>query len=580
MKKISIGQIICFLLILFLGYNLFFSNGKEVETVTFLEIKEQIEKDNVESIVLADSGATIEAVIKDENKILVTPNPSTEESTNFLYNSGVELSIIRSSMATISTVIDWIFSISLIALVFSLFFSAKKGMPGGGMFTSDMDLTPQTSDIRFKDVAGSDENKEIFSDLEFYLKNPEKFKEYGVKPPKGVILWGPPGTGKTLLAKALAGESNVNFLSVSGSIFVDKFVGNGASRVRSLFSRAREMAPCILFIDEIDAVGGKRDGAMSNEERNQTLNELLAAMDGFKGDEGIIVVGATNRYDSLDPALTRSGRFDTKIYVGLPDLSARKEIFKVHSEGKPVADDIDFDKFARITSGMSGADISNIMNKAGFIAAKESSELITDYHIDNALSSILVGDAKKDRSSISDATNNITAYHEAGHAILAKMYAKHSVPKITIIPTTHGAGGYTLHSPADNEHAAYLSKKEIFSRVCIALGGRAAEDIIFGKDGITTGASSDIKYATSLLLSSISQYGMGDTFGCLYVAEEQELRSQIYAEAKATIEQLYTETKEFLLKNKTILDQLANLLIEKETVNEEEFDDLIEKSEN
>lgn len=577
MKKISIGQIIGFILILFLGYQLFFAETTNIQTSTYLEVKEQVEANNVSSIVLSDGGTQIEALLKNENTILTSPNPNTEESKNFLYTSGIPMKTIKSSMSTISTIIDWVFSITLIILIFSMLGSFGKKGVGGGMFNSDMDLSLQDSKITFKDVAGSEENKEVFTDLEFYLKNPEKFKEYGVKPPKGVILWGPPGTGKTLLAKALAGEANVNFMSVSGSIFVDKFVGNGASRVRSLFAKAREVAPCILFIDEIDAVGCKRDGTFSNEERNQTLNELLAAMDGFKDDEGIIVIGATNRFDSLDPALTRSGRFDTKIYVGLPDLKSREEIFKVHSVGKPVDENLDYTALAKLTSGMSGADISNIMNKAGFIAAKEESKLITIEHVDRAISSIMVGDSKKDRSSISEATKKLTAYHEAGHAIMAKLYAKHNVPKITIIPTTHGAGGYTLHNPAENEDRTYLSKKEIYLRVAISLGGRVAEEIILGKDGITTGASSDIKYATNLLVSAIGEYGMGDTFGCLYVGDDRELKEKVLEEAKKVLDSIYNETLNYLTENRALLNSLALELLDKETVNEDMFDEIIAK---
>lgn len=579
MKKISIGQIIGLIFVLFLGYQVFLTEGIDVKTSTYLEIKQEIEANNVANLVITNNGDKIEALLNDEKTILTSPNPNTEEANNFLYTCGIPVTVTKSSMNTISTIINWTFSLAMIVMIISLFGSFnKKGGIGGGMFNSDMDLSLQESNTKFSDVAGSEENKEIFTDLEFYLKNPEKFNEYGVKPPKGVILYGPPGTGKTLLAKALAGESNANFISVPGSIFVDKFVGNGASRVRSLFQKARESAPCILFIDEIDAVGGNRDNGYSNEERNQTLNELLSAMDGFKGDEGIIIVGATNRFDSLDPALTRSGRFDTKIYVGLPDLKARKEIFKVHSKGKPIDETIDFDKLSKLTSGMSGADISNIMNKAGFLAAKEDSKTISMDHIDRAISHIMVGDSKKDRTGISEETKKLTAYHEAGHAIIAKLYAKHNVPKVTIIPTTHGAGGYTLHNPKGEEDKSYLSKKEIYDRVAISLGGRIAEEIILGKDNITTGASSDIKYATNLLTAAIGQYGMGETYGCLYLAEDKDFKVDIMQEAKQVLDSIYETTLNFLNENINILHDLANALLDNETINEDDFDKIIEKN--
>lgn len=544
----------------------------KVINVSYPEFVEMIDNDEIESIVIEEGDPYFKAITKDGVTVKAN-NPNTEQSDNVIYNSGVNILHNKSVSDKLSSFMSFFWLGLVLVLGFSIFSAAKKG--GGmskSMFDEGIDTNVKKPNVRFSDVAGNLESKEAMNELVYYLQNPDKYKKYGIKPPKGAMMFGPPGTGKTLLAKAIAGEANANFLAVTGSDFVDKFVGNGASRVRHLFAEARKLQPCIIFIDEIDAVGGKRGAGMGNEERNQTLLALLSEIDGFNDDEGIIVIGATNRLDSLDEALLRSGRFDTKVYIGLPDLNARIDIFKVHSKNKPIAKDVDYSKLAKMSTYFSGADIENVMNKAGFYAARQNKEFIDMSDIDAAINHLVAGDAKKDRSGISDDDKKLTAYHEAGHAIVAKLLAKVSVPKVTIIPTTMGAGGYTL---VDSGEQSYKTKEELLSQIAISAGGRAAEELIFGSDQITTGASGDIKSITELAVNMIANYGMSSEFGMLSLDSANGVSKEILKEAKNIVDNVYSQTSVFLADNKDLLIKLAERLLEIETVLEDELEQLL-----
>ncbi|EFG89366.1 ATP-dependent metallopeptidase HflB [Clostridium carboxidivorans P7] len=428
--------------------------------------------------------------------------------------------------------------------------------------------------IRFSDVAGSEEAKENMQDIIEFLKNPKKFEDFGAKIPKGIILYGPPGTGKTLLAKALAGETGSEFIPTSGSYFIEKYVGVGASRVRKLFNKARKNSPAIIFIDEIDAIGGKRGSGKDTSEDAKTLNQLLVEMDGFNDKENVIVVAATNRLDMLDDALLRAGRFDRHVMVGLPDLNARYKILKVHSKNKPLSPSVDLFQIAKQTVYMSGADLANVINEASIYAIKENYSEITLNHIDKAMNKIIAGDEKKDRSNISDTEKRITAYHEAGHALIAKLLNKSSVPKVSIIPTTKGAAGYTIINPNEK---MFQTKKEILNKVSELLGGRASEEIIFGKENITGGAANDLQRATKMVVTLIAKYGMSEKLGlvCLDDKEISLGNELILRETKQILDKIYNSTLNYIIDNKNKLQLIAEKLLENEIIDEHDLEVLI-----
>ena len=430
--------------------------------------------------------------------------------------------------------------------------------------------------LNFKDVAGNEEAKESLKEIVDFLSNPEKYKSYGARMPKGVILYGDPGTGKTLLAKAVAGEAKVPFYALSGSDFVQVYVGVGAARIRNLFKKARSHGKAVIFIDEIDAIGKNRDGgktAGGNDERDQTLNALLTEMSGFGESEGVIVMAATNRLDILDQALLRPGRFDRHIEVSLPDVSAREKIINLHLDNKPYMD-LNIKDIAKKTSYFSGAKLENLINEAAILAAKDNSEYITETHIDKAYSIVLAGHEKLERSHLKESDLLLTSYHEVGHALTSLLVLpEDEVSKISIIPTTKGAGGYTLTIPEDTNYqrADYLKKK-----IMVMLGGRAAEEIIFGKEKITTGASSDLTNATNIAMGMISEYGMGETLGLLKLSSLGSMASgystKVIEECKDLINSLYDDTLKLLNNNKELLEQFSLELLEKETLRKEEID--------
>ncbi|MCD8334316.1 MAG: ATP-dependent zinc metalloprotease FtsH, partial [Clostridiales bacterium] len=459
----------------------------------------------------------------------------------------------------------------------------RNAMQFGSIGKSNAKVYVQSTEgIHFSDVAGEDEAKESLAEIVDYLHNPDKYTEVGASMPKGLLLVGPPGTGKTMLAKAVAGEANVPFFSISGSEFVEMFVGMGASKVRDLFKQAKEKAPCIVFIDEIDAIGKKRDGQLGgNDEREQTLNQLLTEMDGFEGNNGVIILAATNRPESLDPALTRPGRFDRRVPVELPDLKGREEILKVHAKKIKLADDVDFHTIARMASGTSGAELANIVNEAALRAVRDNRTFVTQADLEESIEVVIAGYQKKN-AIMSDAEKKVVAYHEIGHALVAAMQTDSApVQKITIIPRTSGALGYTMQ--VEQNDKCLLTKEELENKIATYTGGRAAEEIVFGQ--ITTGASNDIEQATKLARAMITRYGMNEDFdmvametvnnqylgGDTSLACSAETQKEIDKKVVALVKEQHEKAKQILRENRDALDRLAQYLYEKETITGDEF---------
>lgn len=552
-------------LVLLIIFN--FTSGN-VKDKSYLDFEKDVASHKVLKVSLTNS-PEIDVKLKD-GTIYKTDNPRTDTFKADLLNKGVEVSE-QSFSYNRDIAPTALLSLSIVTIIVMLIKSSN--VTSKSLFSVDALSTDVVEDIgfNFKNVAGNEEAKESVKDIVDFLKSPEKYNSYGARMPKGVILYGEPGTGKTLLAKAVAGEAGVPFYAMSGSDFIQVYVGVGASRVRQLFKKARSHGKAVIFIDEIDAIGKKRESGKNggSDERDQTLNALLTEMSGFNEKEGIIVMAATNRLDMLDSALLRPGRFDRHIEIVLPDLNARKEILKLHLKNKPIGK-IDVDDLARKTSYFSGAKLENLVNEAAILACKANSKFIENTHFDTAYSIVIAGYEKINRSNISEKDRSITAFHEAGHALVSlKMLPKEKVSKVTIIPSTKGAGGYTLSIPEDK---LYQNKDYIMKKIMVLLAGRTAEDIIFGKDFITTGAYSDFKESTRLVTNMVTQYGMGQTLGLLNLSELSNINynpsSDIVKECKNIINSLYEETKNVLLSNKDILDKLASELLDKETLNE------------
>ncbi|MBU3199462.1 AAA family ATPase [Clostridium estertheticum] len=532
---------------------------------------------NTISTVYVTTSPKIQVKLKD-GTIYETDNPRTNNFKEGLLKNGINVSEqALTSPLEVASISGFV--ISLIVLGCMCFKPAKRKTKG--MFSaSNLDVTA-VDDIgfNFENVAGNEEAKDSVQDVVDFLKNPEKYSAYGARMPRGVILYGDPGTGKTLLAKAVAGEANVPFYAVSGSDFVQIYVGVGAGRIRSLFKKARSHGRAVIFIDEIDAIGKKRDNGTGggSDEKDQTLNALLTEMSGFNESEGIIIIAATNRLDMLDAALLRPGRFDRHIEVTLPDVSAREKILKLHLKNKPIKD-IDYSEWAHKTTSFSGAKLENLANEAAIIACKDNSTFIENVHLDKAYSIMLAGYEKVDRDYIKDNDRKITAFHEAGHALISlKMLPKDKVSKVTIIPTTKGAGGYTLSIPEDK---LYQNKDYIKKKIMVLLGGRAAEEIIFGRDHVTTGAYSDLQRSTQLITNMITEYGMGESLGLLTMAKLKESgftnQEVVFSECKNLISQLYDEVIAILTTEKESLKSITSLLIKKETINHEDLISIIE----
>ena len=559
---------------------------KEVDYGTFMKM---IEDKNIGTVEVDDS--EIIFTDKDGEQIYKTGEMNDPTLTDRLYASGATFT--RNIEKGMSPLLSFFLSFVLPILIFAALgqYMAKKMMSqaGGpnamafGMGKSSAKVyVPSTDGIRFSDVAGEDEAKENLAEIVDYLHNPKKYSDVGASMPKGVLLVGPPGTGKTMLAKAVAGEAGVPFFSMSGSEFVEMFVGMGASKVRDLFKQAKEKAPCIVFIDEIDAIGKKRDGQLGgNDEREQTLNQLLTEMDGFEGNNGVIILAATNRPESLDPALTRPGRFDRRVPVELPDLAGREAILKVHAKKIKTADDVDFHTIARMAVGTSGAELANIINEAALRAVRSGRTVVEEADLEESIEVVIAGYQKKN-AIMTDAEKKVVAYHEIGHALVAARQTDSApVQKITIIPRTSGALGYTMQIEQNDK--VLMTKEELENKIATLTGGRAAEELVFGQ--ITTGASNDIEQATKLARAMITRYGMTEEFdmvametvtnqylgGDTSLACSADTQKEIDRKVVETVKTQHAKARKLLESNRAKLDELANYLYEKETITGSEF---------
>ena len=562
---------------------------REVDYNTFVTMTEQKEIGQVE---IQEQSNRILFTGKDNKTIYKTAIVPDDGLVQRLLDAGISTTgeeVEQTSL--LMSILGWVLPLILfigIGQLISRNMMKKMGGDGNsmmfGMGKSNAKVYVQSSEgIRFADVAGEDEAKENLQEVVNYLHDPTKYKEIGASMPKGILLVGPPGTGKTMLAKAVAGESNVPFFSISGSEFVEMFVGMGASKVRDLFTQAKEKAPCIVFIDEIDAIGQKRSGGQygGNDEREQTLNQLLTEMDGFEGNNGVIILAATNRPESLDPALTRPGRFDRRVPVELPDLKGREDILKVHAKKIKIAEDVDFNKVARMASGASGAELANIVNEAALRAVRDGRRFATQADLEESIEVVIAGYQKKN-AIMTDHEKKVVSYHEIGHALVAALQT-HSAPvqKITIVPRTSGALGYTMQVEEGNHYL--MTKEEMENKIATLTGGRAAEEMVFGS--ITTGASNDIEQATKLARAMITRYGMSDDFGMValetvtnqYLGGDTSLacsadtQTKIDQQVVALVKQQHEKALKILTDNRGKLDELAKHLYEKETITGEEF---------
>ena len=566
---------------------------KEVDYNTFINM---VDNGEVSTVEIQEQNNRILFQGNDNSKIYKTAMLPDNDLVSHLLEANVSTTgeEIEQTSALVS-ILAWVLPIILFVALGQ--FMSRKMMEkiGGGnsmmfnMGKSNARVYVKSAEgIKFADVAGEDEAKENLSEIVDYLHDPGKYREIGASMPKGILLVGPPGPGKTMLAKAVAGEADVPFFSMSGSEFVEMFVGMGASKVRDLFKQAKEKAPCIVFIDEIDAIGKKRDGQLGgNDEREQTLNQLLTEMDGFEGNNGVIILAATNRPESLDPALTRPGRFDRRVPVELPDLKGREEILKVHAKKIKIAEDVDFNKIARMASGASGAELANIVNEAALRAVRDGRRFASQADLEESIEVVIAGYQKKN-AIMTDHEKHIVAYHEIGHALVAaKQTNSAPVQKITIVPRTSGALGYTMQVEEGNHYL--MSKAEIENKIATFTGGRAAEEVVFGS--VTTGASNDIEQATKLARAMITRYGMSEDFdmvametvnnqylgGDTSLACSADTQAEIDRQVVALIKKQHDKAIKILTDNRDKLDELARFLYEKETITGEEFMDILNK---
>lgn len=599
-KKPLIYYYVIVLLVL-AAFNFFVSPlllSRQVTEVDYGTFMSMTEKKNIGRVEIEDS--QIIFTDKNNDNIYKTGVMDDPNLTERLYQSGATFS--KDIEQTMSPIMSFLLTFILPMVIFVVLgqYLGKKLLEqaGGknsmafGMGKSNARVYVQSTEgIHFDDVAGEDEAKENLAEIVDYLHNPKKYTDAGASMPKGLLLVGPPGTGKTMLAKAVAGESGVPFFSISGSEFVEMFVGMGASKVRDLFKQAKEKAPCIVFIDEIDAIGKKRDGQVGgNDEREQTLNQLLTEMDGFEGNNGVIILAATNRPESLDPALTRPGRFDRRVPVELPDLKGREAILKVHAKKIKPADDVDFHTIARMASGASGAELANIVNEAALRAVRQGRIIVHEADLEESVEVVIAGYQKKN-AVLSDQEKKVVAYHEIGHALVAALQS-HSAPvqKITIIPRTSGALGYTMQVEQGDKYL--MTKEEIENKIATFTGGRAAEEVVFNQ--ITTGASNDIEQATKLARAMITRYGMSDEFdmvaletvtnqylgGDASLACSADTQKEIDRQVTELVKKQHQKAKKLLLDNRDKLDELSNYLYEKETITGEEFIEILNRDSN
>ena len=584
-KKFWVSSIILIILIVILSVVTFLVyNNKDSEEendliLPYTELIKDINNDTVEKIEMTTGSTTVKVKLKDEEEEKTAIVPSLQAFTEYMQTKveeGSKIELIQKEPNVLLRIGDALFTLLPTLLLVALFIMLFK-MQGLGDKGKVYDSEERDTNTTFDDVAGLDEEKEEMVEIVNFLKKPEEFYKMGAKVPRGVLLCGKPGTGKTLIAKAIAGEANVPFISMSGSEFIEMFAGLGASRVRKLFEKARKLAPCIVFIDEIDAIGARRTNASGAEsENNQTLNQLLVEMDGFESDETIIVLAATNRPEMLDQALLRPGRFDRQIIINSPDQKGREEILKIHSKGKKIDEDIDFKDIAEDTAGFTGAELANILNEAAIIATTNKHKSINKDDIEEAIKKVTVGLEKHSRV-ISDKDKKLTAYHEAGHAVVSRyLETQNDIKEVSIIPRGV-AGGYTMYK--NNEDKYYISKTEMEEKLIALLGGRAAEKLVL--DDISTGASNDIEVATNIARDMITVYGMSDTIGPISLKDSEnpnqmilygeKMQDALGAEIKILIDTAYRNAQKLLIEHRDKLDAVANVLLQKEKITEKEF---------
>ncbi len=572
-KKINIrniiGTLIFILTFVLLVFLLKENSNKNITKISYNDFLLNVNNGSINAVYLDDK-PEINFTFKNDNKMYFTDNPRNPELKEILLKNNIQ--VLERNQKN-----GYLINLSLGLLFFTSIFYivAKKGNKNSKSTNISLDIMALKVDqvspndkILFDDIAGNEEAKDSVKDIIDFIKNPEKYSRYGAKMPKGIILYGSPGTGKTLMAKAVAGEAGVPFYAVSGSDFVQMYVGVGASRIRDLFKKAKEHGKAVIFIDEIDALGKKRSSSniTGNDEREQTLNALLTEMSGFNNKEGIVVIAATNRLDILDEALLRPGRFDRQIEISLPDINSRKEILKLYAKDKPISKNVNIEDIAKQTIYFSGAMLSNLLNESAIYAAKSNKKFIEDDDIQKAYYAIIAGEEKKDRSNISSLDKKIVAFHEAGHAVVTKlMLPKNIISRVTIIPSTKGAGGFCVSIPEDK---MLQSKQDLKAQIMVSLGGRVAEEIIFGEDNITTGASNDIEKASNIVKDYIIKYGMGRG------VKIYDDKNNYLEECNILLNDLYKDTKNLLNNNLNYLNSIANSLINKESLNEEEINQI------
>ena len=560
------------------------TSKKDENTLAYTDLIKELSYGNIEKVEMTTGSTTVKVKLKDVEEEKTSIVPETESFMNLVQSKvaeGNELELIQKPKSILAQIPSMIMSILPTAIMLALFIMIFK-MQGLGEKGKVYDDTERKTKIKFDDVAGLDEEKEEMIEIVDFLKKPEKFKKMGARVPKGVLLYGKPGTGKTLIAKAIAGEADVPFISMSGSEFIEMFAGLGASRVRKLFEKARKLAPCIVFIDEIDAIGSRRTSNSGAEtENNQTLNQLLVEMDGFSSEETIIVLAATNRPEMLDKALLRPGRFDRQITIPVPDLKGRLEILKIHARDKKISDDVNLESIAEDTAGFTGAELENILNEAAIVATKNKHEDIENLDIEEAVKKVTVGLEKRGRV-YSEKDKKLTAYHEAGHAVVSRyLPTQTNVKEISIIPRGV-AGGYTMYKSDEDKY--YISKTEMQEKLIALLGGRAAEKLIL--DDISTGASNDLEVATQIAKDMVTVYGMSDNLGPIDFQGKEPYEMQMFGEnigdkigeeVKKLIDIAYSDALSLLQQHRDKLDMIAQALLEKEKINEEDFQRFFEE---
>jgi cell division protease FtsH len=568
-KKILIS--VALIVVIALGFGAIFLFQDKSQDMTYTEFLVQVNQHNVEKVIFEENSNSFQAVlVEDAKTVYRIPHPMKEDFTEFLLLEDIEISYGQTS-----GMIRFIQVALVLAVAGGIFWYARYGGDTKKLIKNVNKKNINKITMTLEQVAGNVEAKAMVEDIISFIREPQKYSNVGAKMPRGVLFYGPPGTGKTLMAKAIAGEADVPFYAMSGSDFVQMYVGVGASRIRSLFQKAKKGEKAVIFIDEIDAIGKQRsrNTSASNDERDQTLNALLTEMSGFHDNDGIVVIAATNRLDTLDEALLRPGRFDRQIEIGLPDINSRKKILELHAKTKPFSDDVNIGELAKSTVYFSGAMLENLLNEAAIFAANDDQPVISQRHIDKAFYTVIAGAEKNDRSYISDKDRKITAYHEAGHALVTKLLLPdHYISKVTIIPSVRGAGGFSLSIPKD---ALYQTQKQIKANIQVLLAGRVAEELIFGLEEVTTGASNDISKASNIIVDYINKFGMDQEFGLFNVqAIEGYVDNQLISKCRTEINDLYETTKALLQENIDLLHKVANELLEKESINGEDMERL------